>query len=345
MRQHTPPGVAPQITLTALTITALAGLSIVDNKAANTLCWALLATITAVAASHAHDHAAARFTPWKVYVLLDRHGDVIYIGSTNHCARRFTEHREDTSETWKRQVRYMVCVRCAWTEKQARRIEERRIKALTLGVDKNWVKVLHNDLHTRPADNSAVRFWRALWLRIYRAETWLHPAVRWIANPSVGRPIYVDHTPADDAPDDNTSTSPDAEPATDRVEASYERRPADTPDSDQRVVVPLLALPAVPLSPCPPPTTPYGGGPRDRGQRGHTQAAEGTTLAARIQAAHQRQTTATNPKAAPTTEPTLTAAQADAKRRWDEREKKRRQRATRAGQSYTKQPWPGDLPS
>jgi hypothetical protein len=41
----------------------------------------------------------------------------------------------------------------------------------------------------------------------------------------------------------------------------------------------------------------------------------------------------------------LTADQREAKRRWDETEKKRRQRATARGEAYTKQPWPGDLPS
>ncbi|MGD9752653.1 MAG: GIY-YIG nuclease family protein [Acidimicrobiia bacterium] len=345
MRQHAPPGTAPQILTVAATLTALAGLSIVDNTTADAACWALIAAICGYAAYRVHNAAAGFLTPWRVYMLLDRHGDVIYIGSTNHAPRRFEEHLADIDMPWKRQVRYMANCRNCWGEKQARRIEERRIKALTIGVEKNVVKVLHNDLLTRPADNKSVRWWRLAWLRIYRIEAWLHPSVRWVSNPTVFHPIDLDPTPANDTQDTDPAPSPDAEPATDRVEASYECRPADRPDTDQRMSVPLLALSPVPMSPCPPPTTPYGGGPRDRGQRGQTQAAEGTTLAARIRAAHQRQRTATNPKTAAAAGPVLTAAQADAKRRWDEREKKRRQRAKQAGESYTKLPWPGDLPS
>lgn len=344
MRNHTLTTRTPQAILYITVLAALVVLPLSGNRGLHALCWAVIAAILAGVASNLHDRLSARFKPWKVYVLLDKYADVIYVGSTNHCARRFEEHLEDEGLPWKQQVCFMACARCCWTEKQARRIEERRIKALSLGVEKNKVKVLHNEIHARPADNIAARTWRLLWLHVYRLEGVIYPDIRWLGSTSVDRATPAWAPPAAE-PDDDIPDAPESEPTFDRVEATYERRPADRPNTDQRVHVPLLALSPVPMSPCPPPTTPVGGDPGDRGQRGQTQAAEGTTLAARIRAAHQRQATATNPKTAPTTGPSLTAAQADAKRRWDEREKKRRQRAKQAGESYTKQPWPGDLPS
>lgn len=341
MSNHTLRVHTPQILLFAATIVALAALPFTRFYA---LCWLLIAAVTATAASYLHDRLSARFKPWKVYALLDKHADVIYVDSTNHCARRFQEHLED-DVPWKQQVRFMACVRCCWTEKQARRIGERRIKALTVGVEKNRVKVLHNEVHARPADNVAARSWRSTWLLIYRIESWLQPSVRWIDNPQAWWLAHQSHPQADSEPDDR---QPDPEPADDPdgwVEATYERRPADRPGTDYRAAVPLLALSPVPMSPCPPGPTPVGGD-HGTGDKGDTPRTSQGTLSERIRAAHQRHTEKTNPAAKkPTAEPGLTAEQRAAKRTWDEREKKRKQRAKASGHSYVKQPWPGEIPT
>lgn len=341
MSNHTLRVHTPQILLFAATVVALAALPFTRFYA---LCWLLIAAVIATAASYLHDRLSARFKPWKVYALLDKHADIIYLGSTNHCARRLEEHLEDDGLPWKQQVRSMACVRCCWTEKQARRIEERRIKALTVGVEKNRVKVLHNEVHARPADNVAARSWRSTWLLIYRLESWLQPSVRWIDNPQAWW-LTHQHPQADSEPD---AHQPDPEPVDDPdgwVEATYERRPADRPDSGYRAAVPLLALSPVPMSPCPPGPTPVGGD-RGTGDKGDMPRTSQGTLSERIRAAHQRHTEKTNPAAKkPTAEPGLTAEQRAAKRTWDEREKKRKQRAKASGHSYVKQPWPGEIPT
>lgn len=337
LRTHT-----PQIIL-AVAVTA--ALIVLPLSRFYALCWALIAAILATAGSYLHDRLSARFKPWKVYALLDKHADVIYLGSTNLCARRLEEHLEDDGLPWKQQIRSMACVRCCWSEKQARRIEERRIKALTVGVDRNKVKVLHNEIHARPADNVGTRFWRSTWLLIYRVETWLQPSVRWIDNPQAW---WLAHQPQPDPRTEPDDRQPDPGPADDPddwVEATYERRPADRPDTGYRAAVPLLALSPVPMSPCPPGPTPVGGD-HGTGDKGDIPRTSQGTLSDRIRAAHQRHTEKTNPTAKkPIPEPGLTAEQADAKRRWDEREKKRRQRAKASGHSYTKQPWPGEIPT
>lgn len=344
MRNPTLTTYAPQIALAALTVFGLIALPLSGNRALDALCWLLIATLVAAVGSYFHDRLSGRFKPWKVYVLLDKHADVIYVGSTNHCARRFEEHLED-DVPWKQQVRFMACVRCCWTEKQARRIEERRIKALTAGVEKNRVKVLHNEVHARPADNVAARFWRSLWLAAYRIEAVLFPDIRWIDNPSVRRHTPINAPAAEAEPD---AHQPDPEPVDDLdgwVEATYERRPADCPDTDYRAAVPLLALSPVPMSPCPPGPTPVGGD-HGTGDKGDMHRTSQGTLSERIRAAHQRHTEKTSPTAKrPTAEPGLTAEQRAAKRTWDEREKKRKQRAKASGHSYTKQPWPGEIPT
>lgn len=343
----------------AILIATAAALTATAATGHDTLTVLILGAITVHLAHVAHDFLCAALTTWTVYGLFNKNGDLIYVGSTNNTDRRVIEHIEDDSEPWKRQVVSCVVLRSCATEKQARRVEERRIKAMVVAVEKNKVVVIHNDLHTRPADTTRARAWRWTWMHAYRAESWLIPQIRWIANDDT-----VPIRPADE-PDDPDFWDREPEPVDPdeapprvrrqpRTEATYLRTAATHPGGSmwEPSFVPLLALPPVPLSPCPPRTTPVGGAPEGQGTGDSRSGGGGggTRLADRIRqtvsqpsvkkaARQDRQAQ----KAAPAG-PTLTAEQQDAKRRWDEREKKRKQRATKAGEEYAKQPWPGDLP-
>ena len=353
MRDDTHSLTIPQI-LTC--IATAAALTITWQRAPFTpAAWASFAPLLLIG-TQLHNIACSHITTWDVYGLYDKRGDIIYVGSTNSVERRAVEHVEDTTEQWKRHVACIQVVRCCQSEKQARRIEERRIKALTRAVEKNWVKVLHNDLHTRPADTSAVRAWRLMWALLYRAEQFLNPTIRWVGNPwphIINPPDTDDDTLYDTQPPP-VDPDQDAPPRHRRhaAEATYERTQRNTPGPGPSSHRPLLELVPGPLSPCPRHTTPVGGAPMGEGtgDTGNQHVRGQGTLADRIREASARHADTVTRKRSkkPDREPAgpkLTAEESDAKRRWDEREKKRRQRAKQAGQEYRKQPWPGDLPA
>lgn len=357
MRNTTHTQFATQIAIrlaTAAVIT-ITGSRYHQHPAAALICIATITATALVTFSYYHEKLCGRWFGWTVYGLFDKQGDIIYIGSTNNLERRTIEHIEDTTEPWKRNIWGVYPLRRCFSEKQARRIEERRIKALTRAVEKNWAKVIHNDLHARPTDNTLIRAWRTCTAILYRAETWIVPSIRWIDNLHAypARPDTDDDTLYDNDPD---PVDPDAgtPPRQYRhpTEATYQRPDRTRPHDGWTARVPLLELSPVTLSPCPHNSTPVGGAPvgEGTGDKGTTQVRGHGTLSDRIREASERHAAAVNPnrrRAArqATTGGGLTAEQRAAKKTWDEREKKRKQRAKQAGEDYAKQPWPGDLPS
>lgn len=314
---------------------------------------AALPTIVATAVS-LHDRWCFSHTSWVVYGLFNQAGDLIYVGMTNDVDRRVGEHCDDP-EPWKRQVHAVFVLRSCRSERQAKRIEERRIKALTLAVENNKAVVINNDLHTRPAETASQKLWRRTWMYAYQAEQFMHPAVRWVDNRTCIPIVPPGATDDDWAFVEPDPIDPDDAPPRVRrrpTERATYQRASHSPTGSHHAPVPMLALSPVPMSPCPPQDTPVGGAPGtgDRGQQASGHGGQGTRLADRIrEAAHSTDSRAARRTAKKTrktdTAPTLTADQREAKRRWDETEKKRRQRATARGEAYTKQPWPGDLPS
>lgn len=293
-------------------------------------------------------------TTWVVYGLFNRGGDLIYVGMTNDVDRRIGEHCDDP-EPWKRQIHAAYTLRCCRSERQAKRIEERRIKALTLAVENNKAVVVNNDLHTRPADTTGQKLWRRTWMYAYQVEQMMCPSLRWVDNRHCIPVVPPGATEDDWAFVEPDPIDPDDAPPRVRrrpTERATYQRASHSPTGSHHAPVPMLALSPVPMSPCPPQDTPVGGAPGtgDRGQQASGHGGQGTRLADRIrEAAHSTDSRAARRTAKKTrktdTAPTLTADQREAKRRWDETEKKRRQRATARGEAYTKQPWPGDLPS
>lgn len=134
-------------------------------------------------ASRVSSWAAGRYGRggWCVYLLRDGRGVPLYLGSTGDFARRFDQHKADP-EPWRRTISrdHSTVVRYCWTERAARRIELRRIRALTLpqSFDPYLVPRLENEIGTGPL-GTARRIWLRPWLWAYRVESWAVAARRW----------------------------------------------------------------------------------------------------------------------------------------------------------------------
>lgn len=135
-----------------------------------------------------------------VYYLLDAHGAVLYIGQTEDLERRYEQHTEDdeqAAEPWRRRIRGVVVVRHCRSQRQARRVERRMIRAVTYAANKGLCPRLRNQTDTRPPAAIA-RPWVACWVVAYWFTGTLFPRVRWHRhNPTPLRGVAPRRRPAD----------------------------------------------------------------------------------------------------------------------------------------------------
>lgn len=129
-----------------------------------------------------------------VYFLLDRQGAVLYVGSTDDIDRRYDEHTapdEVGLEPWRRRIVAVTPVRQCRSQRQARRIERRMIRALIVAAEHGLCPRLKNEVYAgRPS--TLGRPWRAGWLAVYWLVGVLFPACRWHRpNPTPRQPPAV----------------------------------------------------------------------------------------------------------------------------------------------------------
>lgn len=132
-----------------------------------------------------------------VYFLIGDGGTVLYVGSTDDLERRYSEHTSDDEqglEPWRRHIRTVVPVRNCRSQRQARRVERRMVRALTTAAEKGICPRLRNDIWAgRPS--SLTRPWRTLWVAAYWSLGVCFPPNRWHRpNPTPARraPVRVD---------------------------------------------------------------------------------------------------------------------------------------------------------
>lgn len=201
-----------------------------------------------------------------VYFLLDRQGAVLYVGSTDDLERRYDEHTtpdEQSLEPWRRRVRGVALVRHCRSQRQARRVERRMIRALIVASERGLCPRLKNEVYSgRPS--SAGRPWRALWVAAYWLNGVAFPLTRWHRpNPSPPRRVVERVDPWEGW----EPTPPDDD---DIVDAEIVSEPGQH--------VSILALPPV-------------GGPSqaaDADGPADSPADNVFTLAGRVQASHRR---------------------------------------------------------
>lgn len=202
-----------------------------------------------------------------VYFLVDAGGAVLYVGSTDDVDRRYGEHTSDDEqafEPWRRRVRSVSVVRLCRTQRQARRIERRMIRAIISAADRGMCPRLKNTIYAgRPSP--LTRPWLALWRTAYLVNGHLFPLTRW-------------HRPNPAPP----------ERAVERADSwrGWEPTPPDDDDivdaeivsEEPRQHVSILALP------------PFRGAakPADADGPADSPADNVVTLAGRVQASHRR---------------------------------------------------------
>jgi predicted GIY-YIG superfamily endonuclease len=129
-----------------------------------------------------------------VYFLTDRQGAVLYVGSTDDIDRRYDEHTaadETSLEPWRRRICGIAPVRQCRSQRQARRIERRMIRALVVAGERGMCPRLKNEIYAgRPS--ALGRPWRAMWVAVYWLNGCLFPLCRWHRpNPAPRQPVMA----------------------------------------------------------------------------------------------------------------------------------------------------------
>lgn len=137
-----------------------------------------------------------------VYLLLNRAGEPLYIGSTDDLERRYDEHtadRHQAADPWRRAIAGVTVLRFCRSETQARRVERRMIRAYTaFSVRGDWTCPRLNNDHWADPPPAYAKPWRRLWSTVYRVLGRLHPELCWDRpNPTPPRP---ETRPLDDGP-------------------------------------------------------------------------------------------------------------------------------------------------
>jgi predicted GIY-YIG superfamily endonuclease len=171
-----------------------------------------------------HDLACGHYPgAHVVYRLVDKHGVTLYIGSTNDLRRRLDEHTNGGGEPWRRHIHAAIEHRLAVSERQARRMEERMIRAVTKGAEDYHCTPLHNDVWAAPVDRASTIVWVWIWKWLYLAQSMVFRGCAW-AHPAgvVGWLVLAEHRPDDgsewDGPNDDPEP-PDEQP----TQAYYQR--------------------------------------------------------------------------------------------------------------------------
>jgi predicted GIY-YIG superfamily endonuclease len=116
-----------------------------------------------------------------VYLLLNGDGEPLYIGSTDDLERRYGQHtssRRQAADPWRRSIAAAVVLRSCRSERQARRVERRTVRAYTAASERGVCPPLNNDTWADPPPPHA-RPWRLLWAGVYRVLGRLHPDRCW----------------------------------------------------------------------------------------------------------------------------------------------------------------------
>src|SRR5688572_10056401 len=90
------------------------------------------------------DLAASHLTGHVCYQLHDDDHRVIYVGETNDVPRRMLEHTDGTEHDWYADIYGYTIARHCWTDRQAKRIERRRITVLNNCAAHDWCDRLRN---------------------------------------------------------------------------------------------------------------------------------------------------------------------------------------------------------
>lgn len=151
-----------------------------------------------------------------VYYLFNSDRRLIYVGESNDVQRRALEHTNRGSADHKPAAKYVQVARYCRSNRQAQRIEARRIRALTFAHRHAFTGPLLNETWAAPTRNPVRRAAVAVWMVAYWCESWLHPDRRWGARNLTAVPIPEDREPDDsdrwdppegpyDAPSDDTA--------------------------------------------------------------------------------------------------------------------------------------------
>lgn len=171
---------------------------------------------------------------WCVYQLVDDDGLCLYVGSTNDVGRRVLEHTAGTGDPWRARIAGYNVARWCRSERQARRLEQRRIRVINLAADHARCPALHNEIYRSAHRRLLHRATTALWTPAYLLMSVASCAACFHTFAADYR--VVPQRPGADT-DDWMDDRPDPEPMT----ATYRRSGSE----QARHAVTLLALPPV----------------------------------------------------------------------------------------------------
>ena len=190
---------------------------------------------------------------WCVYQLVDQDGLCLYVGSTNDVERRVLEHTSGHGDPWRARIAGYNVARWCRSERQARRLEARRIRVINLAADHARCPALHNEVYRTAHRRLVHRATTALWSPAYLLMSVSSCAACF-------HTFAADYRVVPQRPDADTDDWMDDHPGPEPMTASY-RRPAPEPS---RHAVTLLALPPVRDTSRPAPSPRSGDAPPER---------------------------------------------------------------------------------
>lgn len=108
---------------------------------------------------------------WVVYMLRTNTGQVLYVGETNDVYGRALRHPTETQDAWRRDIRTSKVVRYCRNDKQAKRCEARRIRALVKASEKAFGPPLNNDVWAKPSSDHTRNAAAFVWSKLYRVQS------------------------------------------------------------------------------------------------------------------------------------------------------------------------------
>lgn len=190
---------------------------------------------------------------WCVYQLVDQDGLCLYVGSTNDIGRRVLEHTAGTGDPWRARIAGYNVARWCRSERQARRLEQRRIRVINLAADHARCPALHNEVYRAAHRRLVHRATTALWSPFYLLMSITSCAACY-------HTFAADYRVIPQRPDPDTDDwmdDPDPDPP---MAASYQRRRPPPP----RHAVTFPALPPVRDTSQPAPSPLRGDAPPER---------------------------------------------------------------------------------
>lgn len=242
------------------------------------------------------DLAARHLSPHVVYQLHDDDHRVLYVGETNDVIRRMLEHTDGTEHDWYADIYGYTIARHCWSDRQAKRIERRRITVLNNCAEHAWCDRLRNEIYDDNHRRTGAILTVWTWKPLYLATSMVFDSCTFHTPCGLTRPIPQRPEPDDDLDVDEWAEA-DGPAVHEPHTATYERHQRTSHAPVTPLALPPVSCHSEPVT-SPRDTTrpPTGDGHYPSGVTDSRDSRQEATIGAQVRDAHQRrQGTLTDP--------------------------------------------------